>query len=629
VWTGGPRSGIVPGVIDIADLPSEWSLCPLDASLRPSCDPAPLLRAKRPLPEGSVGAGVVVGPISGVWAGPVEGAPRVVVSPVRAAGLYPARGTGKGWLRPGEVVPVWGPGVEWLVGAPERGVAPSERPETRVVRGALLGDPGAVRELAAALGVSVDAISPSGWEPATWPAVPPPIPWELAPAELWEIVEAVATSTGYSVSGVGVTAAGLAAAALGGRVEVEMRTAGGIAWVEKNPGLYTVIAGPSSARKSPVFDALLPPWQGYMSRQRKAATEKIRAWEQDQAEAREALKKGEDLPEILEILATPEPHLPSVLTLDATPAAFSDEIAREAFTLYASPEASTLFTRCVGEGGATDLAGILGGYAGDPSLPTLRIGRKTAPAVGSALRAGVVGGIQPSVLFTVGKTEAFTEQGLLARVLWACWDGPSGPGGSSLDPSIPVRWAALLGRFFAIPGVERDAEGYDRGTMRRVAVSARGTERLLALAARMRERSAPGQGLYMMRSWCGKAHGQAARLAALFALVEDPRVVDVADRWVEAAIRVVEEGCVPHAATAWALTRWPPATQIAVHLWMALRGVDVWTAGRVAQRAGEIDLGPGEIRAAIECLVDRGFLRKISEGVWYRNPLASDPPVML
>ena len=175
--------------------------------------------------------------------------------------------------------------------------------------------------------------------------------------------------------------------------------------------------------------------------------------------------------------------------------------------------------------------------------------------------------------------------------------------------------------------MERDEEGHDRGHLRRVVVSAAGTRRLLALSARLKARAKPGRDLHVLESWVGKAHGQAARLAALFALAEDARATEIPDRWVEAAIDVVEMGLLEHAIAAWSLTRWPPETRTAIHLWAAMRGAGpVWTKGKIAQRAGAVDIAPADVDAAVKALVERGFLRQVGPGIWHANPRAEDPP---
>ena len=615
-------------------IPPGWSLVPLDRGLRPAVDPAPSLRERRPLPPGAEGVGVVTGPISGVWWGPAEGAPAVVAWPDGSAGLYPERGSGRGWQKAGAVVPIEGPGVVWLSGSAATLVPRSE--VAQVLRAYAAGDPRALLRVAEEAGVEASEIAPlqGEWPEARWPRKPTPIPWELAPDALAGIIFPLARSTGYSVSGAGVVVCGLAAAALSGRVEIDMEGAeaedGSVAWSERNPALYVVTVAPSSARKSPLFVPLLRPWYRYQARVRAQGQERRKEWKRAQtlAKVRERGKPDEGaVEEIVEALEAPEPRVPAVMTDDATPAAFADEIARHASLLYASPEAGTFFARCVSDTGATDIKPLLNAYSGDPSLPTLRMGRTTAPASGAPLRAALVGAIQPGVLFGVGRVDAFADQGLLARILWAVWDEPCGEGGRAFPASAAAAWEALLERFWAIPGVERDEEGHDRGHLRRVVVSAAGTRRLLALSARLKARAKPGRDLHVLESWVGKAHGQAARLAALFALAEDARATEIPDRWVEAAIDVVELGLLEHAIAAWSLTRWPPETRTAIHLWAAMRAAGpVWTVSKIAQRAGAVDIAPADVASAVKALVERGFLRAVGPGTWYANPRAEDPP---
>jgi hypothetical protein len=530
---------------------------------------------------------------------------------------------------------VSGPGVVWTRGGPE-----AIRPRSeiaRILRDFAAGDPGAVIRVAAEAQVDPSEIAPDpgDWPPARWPKVPDPIPWDLAPAALADVIYGLARATGYSTSGVGVVVVGLAAAALAARVEVDMAGLeaedGSVAWTERNPALYVVTVAPSSARKSPIFSALLPPWYAYQARVVGQAREKRKEWKRAQTAARVAERGRPDadaVEEIVEALDAPEPQVPAILTDDATPSSFADQIARHPSLLFASPEAGTFFARCVSEHGAAEIKPLLNAYSGDPSLPTLRTTRQAAPATGAPLRGALVGMIQPSILFGVGQVAAFAEQGLLARVLWAVWDGPSGPGGRSLSRALTARWERLLESFWAIPSVERDEEGRDHGRVRRVTISTAGTRSLLDLSARLKSRSRLGGDLYLLDSWVGKAHGQAARLAALFALAEDPRAVEVPDGWVQASIEIVECGLLSHAIAAWSLTRWPPETKTAAHLWAAMRGEGpVWTKARIRERAGAVDLNPSEIDRALAALVARGFLRETAKGSqWYANPHAEDPP---
>lgn len=590
----------------MSDFPPAWSLISLDSDFSPTEDlDSRKVKIHSPPPSGPVG--LVTGPVSKVWAGPVEGAPVAVACSRGSWGLYPARGRGrKGWWPIGTVVPLRGTAldpVQWICGSPAD----------------LVGSVG---------GPTVSG--PGGWERVEWPPVPDRIPWGLGPSDFSEIVESLAGSLGYAVSGVGLVAVGLAAGCLMGRSEVVMMSREGEVWREKNPALYTMLVDSSSGLKSPVFGAFTGPIQDLqVAEDRKGA--KLSAEDRvlrarAQATLRNAKADEAEKEEAAQILASPEVLPTALITDNATPAAIADVVARQTGLLYISPDAANFFAQCVGDSGA-DIKALLNAYSGDPAQPTLRMTRQGAPAAGAPLRMGVIAATQPGELYQVGLTAAFTEQGLLARILWALRDEPIKPGGQPFDPRLRAQWNAIIHRLVAIPSVHRSPEGVESGSLREIRTCPEGTAMLLAFRDRLRDRTAPGSDLHLMQSWCGKAHGQAARIAGVFTLIADPKALKIPLRWVEAAIRIAEEGLLSHAVSAWTLTRWPPATGRAVHLWCAMKGHEVWTRAKIASHQGLVSLDPADITAATKCLVDRGFLREAGPGIWLANPLAEDPYV--
>lgn len=586
---------------------STWSLVPLGPDLAPLVAPSPLERLPRVEAPPGGGIGVVTGPLSGVWAGPVKGAAVTVTWPGGGAGLWPLRQPGK--TQPaGTVVPVSGPGVTVVESAPAVSLP----------------------------GTAGPAPPDATWDEVAWPDVPPPIPWADSPdfGVGAAMVNAIAANTGANPSMVGLLAVGLLSLPLSSRVLVvldgEDPDAGPGArarvWTE-HAALFALALAPSGFGKSPIFDALLSPFLVEAARVDRESREEAAAHNARVAAARAVLKRGTADAGALEDaarVAAEGDHRPRPLfAANPTPAALVDLAQRYPTISLVSQEATSFLLEAVRDGNA-DVQGLLHLYAGEPFAGVARIGRATGIAPGARLRGGVVGAIQPGAFHGLAQVSAYADLGLIARFLFAAWD-PSYAVASTLrtcgrpiPATVSGGWASLVAKLYAIPEVGRGADGLDLAPLRRALVAPEGTELLLDFRHRLRERTGFGGVLHGLEAWCNKAHGQAARIAGLWAVVaaaQRPGFVPAAQAWevptsyVQAAIELVETHLLPHAAAVHRLAAWPKGTDTARDLWARMRGATVWTWAELEARQGLVPSSPSQIQEALDALITRGFVR--------------------
>lgn len=582
----------------------------------------------------AAGVGVVTGGLSGVWAGPVGGAPVAVDGPAGAWGLWPVRP--KGGRTGGFVVPVVGAGVEWLRGDPEALSGDSLR---RTVVAAAGGDPTALQDLARRAGGDPEAAESGaeGWAPVGWPRAPVGVRWlDLLGGRAAAVVEGITRNTGAPEGLVGLIAVGLAASTLAARVEVVMLDPAGTGaevWRE-HPALFALAIAPSGALKSPIFNPLLEPL-----RVRGAEVAAVSRARRDEHRGRVAvanalLKQGKadpaELAEAARIVGSPVPTVRKLMIANATPAALVELLVRQPSVLLVSQEATSFFSTAVREG-AVEIEGLLHAYAGEAYPGVARIGRETDVVPGVRLRGAVVGATQPRAFYGIAQTPQFADQGLLARFLYAVWsvDERTG-GGAGLSDGAVRAWGSLLADLWAIPEVERLPDGTDVGAPAAVTIGPEGTRALLAFRDRLQARAGLGGDLRRLEAWVNKAHGQAARLAAALTLLEDPGARAVPAARVTAAIELVEGPLLDHAAAALGLAEWPEGTDDAQDLWERARGVPApWTLRDLEGTLGPYGgWSPARLRRALGILVERGFARWVpgarhAAGVWLPNPRAA------
>lgn len=615
-----------------------WSLCPLSEDLRPLADPKELAVIRRPLSTwgDEVAAwGVVTGPISKVWAArkPDSAAARVA-NPLGLWGLIPG-GPKPPKVHPaGTVVPVVGPGITWVSGSPGA-LAGDDFAAT--VAAAVAGDRdsliGLVRSAAKASGVEVlpTLDRADGWQEVSWPEPPPTIPWgDILPGDLGYITEHLSASTGADLSVAGLLVTGHVSSALMARYRIEMLTPNGVLWTE-HPGLYALGVASSSGKKSPQFDALEGPFKVKNNDLHRDSMAVRQDWLAQKASADAMLRAGKaDAADLEDAALRSEAAEPVIRRLyqsaDATPEAIVRDASQWPSLTVITPEASELFDRCVRETGA-NMQGLLHMWSGESYNGGSRIGRPILTKPGTKLRGAIIGGIQGGVLHKLGKNRRFFDQGLMARFLYAIADRVRG-GGDALPRDFHSRWARLLQAIWAQPEVKRDADGTDHGEPRPIQVSPRGTQLLKDFETRMLGATDLGGDLFLLATWAGKAHGQAARLAACWAVALDPRCKVIPDDLVRTAINAVEGHLLPHAVAAWDLSHWPEGSDLAQHLWTrcAVSLGPVWSRAEIARVVGRVSPSPDAQENALRILEKRGFVRPVegSKTTYLPNPIALD-----
>ena len=505
----------------------------------------------------------------------------------------------------------------------------------------------ALVDLRPTLDVDVSSDDDPPWVPVSWPKPPPEVPLDLVPPALADVVQRWVDLIGVQPTVALAAALGSLSTALAGRIEIAL----GGGWYERNPALYVICAMASGLRKTPLMDLAIEPWWPVQ----KAAVERWREAVQDYAikradaeaslgkrHARNAEDEGPsmDREEALHVLAQGEPQPPAILVSDFTPEALGLGLIHTPAIFLHSDEADEFF-KAATRGQQIQLGPLLKAYSAAPLGGTLRITRKVQIAAGTRPRAGMLGLCQPSVLYGAAQHREFLEQGLLGRGLWAVAMEDGGPDLPRLEARLPGAfdqakdlWGALVGRAFALPQVERAADGSEATDPALWRVCPRGEYALLEYADDCKARAAPGADLHDLQTWLRKAHGHAVRLAASLAIagtgLDAGGGIPLAT--VEAAI-VLARAFEAHARAAWQLAGWPPDTDDARHLWLragALRGAGRPSTVRAIEEALDPgpDWSPARVDKALAILEERGFARLVrpkrgrpSAVTW--NPLAS------
>jgi len=368
---------------------------------------------------------------------------------------------------------------------------------------------------------------------SSWPEVPDlpglpdpdPLPIDVLPSALRNVVDTVAASTQTSPDLGAILALAASSAAVGGRFRVRIDDRG---WTETT-SLYTVAILPPGARKSAVFARYVEPiaeWERYKAREvgpvRRAAEDTITA---RQRALDAAIRVGED-GEIRDARARLDeaesriPRIPRILASDSTPEALVRLMAEQggAIALLA-PEGDPLRIadgRYSGDGGAR-LDELKRAWSGEP-IRVDRISRDPVHVPRPALTLGLT--LQPGVLESLGNKRSFRGEGVLARILW-CRPDPmlgrrmTGADVPRLDVEAERRYARVLRALLDAP-TDVDQDGQVRPRTLELDDAARVV--LYAYEAEIEAGIGPGGRMEPIADWAAKAAGQAVRVAALLEL---------------------------------------------------------------------------------------------------------------
>lgn len=376
----------------------------------------------------------------------------------------------------------------------------------------------------------------------------PSFPVDTLPGWLSDFVLGLAEELQVATDMVAMTALAACAAAVGGRVHLEVK-----------PGfvvplnLYVVVVAEPSERKSAVMSAVRAPlvaWENEEAERVRpliasakaehatleARAQKLRAQIEKsdgakRADLERALKGvGEDLAKC------PIPTLPQILCDDITPEALVNLMAQNGGRMTILTEEGGVFDQASGRyrpsGG---LDPYLKGYSGD-LIVVNRIGRPPERVEKPALTIGAM--VQPAVIAKVVSNEEFAGRGLLARFVYA-WP-ESRLGTRRVDPEglDPAARAAYSVRLLALVRMVVP-------TGARLSLSADAMLVRLQFAERLEPRLGPLGDLAQMHGWGGKIEGTMLRICGLLHLAEHGGgaavwEIPVADATLDRAVRIAD-----------------------------------------------------------------------------------------
>lgn len=354
----------------------------------------------------------------------------------------------------------------------------------------------------------------------------PPFPVSALPVVLGDVVSALAEATQTDPAMAATTALTVVSAAVGGRVEIEVRPG----WRE-GLNLYTAtVAGPGE-RKSAVQAFLTRPLRdeeavlaeaGAAIRSEaetlhqvalKAAEQARNAASRAEAEARDKLT-AEAVASAAFADSVPVPVIPRILADDVTGEAAASLLAEQSGRLAVISAEGGIFDVIAGRYSnnipAMDV--WLKGHAGDP-LRVDRKGRAPEYIPRPALTVGLM--FQPDVLATIGRNGTFRGRGLLARFLYALPTSKVGHRRAGADPvpeDVHQVYAATIRALAA------DFAGWtDPAILRFTPDAALG---VLALEEAVEPQLAGTGDLASLADWGAKYVGAITRIAGVLHLAE-------------------------------------------------------------------------------------------------------------
>jgi replicative DNA helicase len=273
----------------------------------------------------------------------------------------------------------------------------------------------------------------TGWEEpaplATAPTALPAFPTHVFPTWMSEQITGIATETQTPPDLAGCVALSALSTAAGGRAVVAVR---GL-WREP-VNLFTVVALPPGARKSPVFSAMTAPLLAAekqlvqqtapriataelelriaQSRADRAATAATKAEESDQSDAVATATAAAMIAESITV-----PVLPQLIADDITSEYAASLLAEQGGRLAVLSAEGGIFATLAGRySGTPNFEVFLKGHAGD-MLRVGRLGRDAEDVEHPALTLGLA--LQPTVIRDLAGQAGFRDRGLLARILFS------------------------------------------------------------------------------------------------------------------------------------------------------------------------------------------------------------------
>ena len=383
--------------------------------------------------------------------------------------------------------------------------------------------------------------------------------------------------------------------------------------------LYTAVAMPPSAGKSPAFSAMLRPLKARERDEIERRAPEIAKLEQAHRMKERALKKAEETGDeheaqrlLTELLALDKPVSPRMLADDATPEALVSLLANHDGRIALLSTEGGVFDLMVGRySDKANLDVYLKAWGGD-DITVDRIGRGPSSVISPALTIGVT--VQPSVIAALAERPELAGRGLTARFMYA----------------IP---ADTVGRRNFIDQDDPDPAIGDDYTRRMLEVAeyvgTRGDINVLTLTAEARrtfaawrqslENRRRGDGeLRPIAEWSTKLESSVVRVAALLHLAEGGRLHGDLD--VDHVERAIEIGAY-----------WLAHAQAVHDMWGAdpvlvkARSIVEWCRGRATFSVRDVYSAmrrtfpkADDTVAPLTLLIERGWLRPV-DNEWPPN----------
>lgn len=385
---------------------------------------------------------------------------------------------------------------------------------------------------------------------AEWPELPderPPLfPVELLPKDCAQLVEAIAASLPVPVDYPACALLGAVSAALVGRVVVKPR--------EGHPEpiqLYQCMGGPSGTNKSGVMKAFIEPLREWLREQNYAVIKRNR----DKARQRELLaeqgrKRGTTTEEKLALARKAdeiedEPEFERIEG-DTTPEALAKRMKKQGGSAIIFTDEGTFINVLAGvtygrQGGQANIDTVLKGWENG----YVNIDRVTGECITiDRASLALTVGMQPGLIRRMTEHADLIDRGFSQRLLYYLPEPMTGADLIHL-PAYPTKllqdWGARLQTLAALHrdtptvlSLTNDAQAlynqHRQDMHNRLTTDLGGNETLQA--------------------WARKAHGEAARLAGLLALLESPDALLVEESHVRAAVELMNRYYIPHAKLA-------------------------------------------------------------------------------
>ena len=461
------------------------------------------------------------------------------------------------------------------------------------------------------------------WEPPTPLGVVdlgagPVFPAHRLPSWLGDYVVEVARSLQTPVDLPALLVLSVLAAAAGGRASVEV-TPG---WVEPL-NLYTAVAMPPGARKTPVFQRVTRPLEDaereavakakpeiddarLQHNIAKAAADKA---ENDAARASDSSREeAVNYAKAMRALATAAevPVLPRLMADDATPEALASLLAAQGGRLAMFSDEGEVFNMMAGRySTGNNLSVYLKAHVGSP-LRVDRKGREAEFVQRPALTLGLT--IQPGIMTRIAGIEGARARGLLGRFLWSI---PPSNIGQRLTRPGPVDPAIEHTYVTRVRLLVNSLEPWRYPDTAVIVATREADDALARFEAGIEKRMGHNGDLAHIADWAAKLGGHVARIAALLHLADDPvggcqSALQV--RHMDDAVHI-GHWLIGHALVAFEAMAYDPVMDDAFVIARWMVGREVITRRDVQQSHARRFPKAADITPALEVLVDHGYLK--------------------